>query len=424
MKRFNNIFILILSLALLRNELFALAQIAPPIEPLDEAQYRLSIEEKNKELEAINGQIKQTQDNLIKIDGAKKSLSSELKKIDYTINQVNLGIKASEVNIQKLNLELGSLNERVKEIEKEVALKKVAIVETIQKINVSDRDGMLQILLKNESLVKGAFEVQALIDVQAVLSLNVDQLEDLHKDLTATIDEKESKKSQVEKENQNLKVRKNLAVEQKTERATILSETKNKEVLYQQQLTALQKLQESIAEEIQDLEAALRGRIDAGQIPAPRPGVLGNPVPGGKLTQGYGQTSFALRNYPGKWHNGVDFGKFLGSEIVSAEDGRVLAIGNQDKYCYKGAYGKFVVIRHYNGLTTLYAHLSDFAVNVGDEVKRGGLIAYMGKTGFATGPHLHFVVYDSSTFRMQGSRSCGPMPIGGDIDPNNYLLIL
>ena len=111
-----------------------------------------------------------------------------------------------------------------------------------------------------------------------------------------------------------------------------------------------------------------------------------------------------------------------GLKIVSAEDGRIVAVGNQDRFCPRGAYGKFIVVKHYNGLTTLYAHLSNYAVKAGDEVSRGQLIGYMGKTGYATGTHLHFTVYDSTTFKIQESKSCGPMPIGGDIDPHNYVL--
>lgn len=394
-----------------------------PNTPEEQDQFKQSIENKSKELEQVNSQIRETQSNLTKIDSQKRTLSSDLKKIDYTLNQVNLGIKASEINIQKLNLELESLNGKVYEIEKDVDSKKAAISDTIRKINESDKDGTLQILLKNESLVKGAFEVQALQDVQDVLSLNVNELKDLHEELTGTITEKEKKKNQVETENKNLRVRRNLAEDQKQERKTLLVETKNKEQVYQAQLSTLQKQQEAIAEEIQELEAALRGRIDATQIPAPRPGTLAYPVPHGTLTQGYGQTSFALRNYPGHWHNGIDIGKFLGAEIVSAEDGRVVAIGNTDRYCPRGAYGKFIVVKHYNGLTTLYAHLSAYGVNVGDEVERGQPIAYMGRTGWATGPHLHFVVYDSTTYTIKESRTCGPMPIGGDINPRNYLLI-
>ncbi|MEK7566353.1 MAG: M23 family metallopeptidase, partial [Patescibacteria group bacterium] len=95
--------------------------------------------------------------------------------------------------------------------------------------------------------------------------------------------------------------------------------------------------------------------------------------------------------------------------------------GNQDKYCYRGAYGKFVVVEHENNLTTLYAHFSLITATQGKEVRRGDLIGYVGRTGYATGPHLHFTVFASQTFRMGPSLMCGPMPFGGDINPTNYL---
>lgn len=393
------------------------------VEEGEKEQYKQSIEDKSRELEQINSQIQETQENLKTVASEKSTLSSELKKIDYTIKQVNLGIRASEINLSKLNLELEGLNTKVSEVEGGIGDRREAITETLVLLNKKDKEGLLHVFLGEESLVKGAFEIQSLKGIRDQLSANLSELIDLRGVLTNTIEEKGVKKKKVESENQTLKFRKSISEEQKQERTTLLATTKNREQAYQAQLTTLQKQQEAIAEEIQDLEAALRGRIDANQIPPKRPGTLGNPVPDGRLTQGYGRTSFAVRNYPGHWHNGVDFGRFLGAEIVSAEDGKVVALGDQDRYCYRGAYGRFVVIRHFNGLTTLYAHLSGYSVKVGDDIERGELIGYMGKTGWATGPHLHFVVYDSSTFAMKGSRTCGPMPIGGDIDPGDYLLL-
>ena len=139
------------------------------------------------------------------------------------------------------------------------------------------------------------------------------------------------------------------------------------------------------------------------------------------LTQGFGATEFAKNGYKGKWHNGVDFGVPLGTTILAAEDGTVVAVGNQDSYCYRGAYGKFIVIEHKNNLTTLYAHLSQYIVKKGDVIKRGQVIGYSGKTGYATGPHLHFTVFAGPTFYMGPSKVCGPMPFGGDLNPLGYL---
>jgi len=101
----------------------------------------------------------------------------------------------------------------------------------------------------------------------------------------------------------------------------------------------------------------------------------------------------------------------------------VAETGNQDKFCPKGAYGRFIVINHTNNLTTLYGHLSliDPSIAKGVIVKRGDIIGYVGKTGYATGPHLHLTVYASATFYMGKSRSCGPMPYGGYLNPADYL---
>ena len=184
----------------------------------------------------------------------------------------------------------------------------------------------------------------------------------------------------------------------------------------------MEKQQAEIAEEIEAIEKELRAKIDPNLLPLPRPGVLvwptGTPV---RLSQGYGQTNFALYNYKGKHHNGIDIAGPLGTEIYAAEDGEVLAVGDQDRFCRRAAYGKYVVIKHANSLTTLYAHMSGQVVSVGQKVSREQLIGYMGKTGWATGPHLHFTVWSSLTYLVKPSRVCGPMPVGGDINPLQYL---
>ena len=173
------------------------------------------------------------------------------------------------------------------------------------------------------------------------------------------------------------------------------------------------------------LGAVLRTKIDPSLLPPLKPGVLGAPIAvadaRSAMTQGYGATSFAKNGYRGKWHNGVDFGVPIGTSVLASEEGTVVAIGNQDSYCNKGAYGKFIVIRHANNLTTLYAHLSRQVVQKGDVVKRGQLIGYSGRTGYATGPHLHFTVFAGPTFYMGPSRVCGQMPYGGDLNPLGYL---
>jgi murein DD-endopeptidase MepM/ murein hydrolase activator NlpD len=113
-------------------------------------------------------------------------------------------------------------------------------------------------------------------------------------------------------------------------------------------------------------------------------------------------------------------------------DGRVIGVGNSDLACSGVSYGKWILIKHNNGLSTLYAHLSSFDVSQGDSVASGQKIASSGNTGYSTGPHLHFTVYASDAVRVSGpgeykSKVCGTdllipvAPRNGYLNPLTYL---
>lgn len=88
-----------------------------------------------------------------------------------------------------------------------------------------------------------------------------------------------------------------------------------------------------------------------------------------------------------KFHEGLDFSAPIGTEIYVTGDGVV-------KTVHKSAigYGNYVEVDHGFGYTTLYAHMSEFKVRVGQKVKRGEVIGFVGNTGKSTGPHLHYEV--------------------------------
>ena len=88
----------------------------------------------------------------------------------------------------------------------------------------------------------------------------------------------------------------------------------------------------------------------------------------------------------GRNHNGLDIKVYTGDSIFSAFAGKVRVVKNQGRR----GYGKYIVIRHDNGLETVYAHLSKQMVKVGDIVESGELIGLGGNTGRSTGSHLHF----------------------------------
>jgi murein DD-endopeptidase MepM/ murein hydrolase activator NlpD len=96
-----------------------------------------------------------------------------------------------------------------------------------------------------------------------------------------------------------------------------------------------------------------------------------------------------------KWrsHKGVDYAAARGTPILASGDGKIVLAGR------KGGYGKAIFIQHGGRYTTVYGHLNNYAkgIRVGKKVKQGQVIGYVGSTGLATGPHLHY------EFRVNGS---------------------
>lgn len=99
----------------------------------------------------------------------------------------------------------------------------------------------------------------------------------------------------------------------------------------------------------------------------------------------YVTSPFGFRRY--KWHYGTDLKLEVGDTLVAAFDGVVRVA----KYNPRG-YGYYVIIRHHNGLETLYGHMSRYDVHVGQTLKAGEMIGLGGNTGHSTGSHLHFEV--------------------------------
>lgn len=119
-------------------------------------------------------------------------------------------------------------------------------------------------------------------------------------------------------------------------------------------------------------------------------------------------SSFGYRRDPftrrARFHSGLDIKAGLGDQVAASLPGTVEFAG-----WYHG-YGNWVVINHGGGVTTHYAHLSDFAVEVGQKVSRGSLVGFAGRTGRATSPHLHYEV------RIDGNPVDPLQPIGLDPD--------
>ena len=121
-------------------------------------------------------------------------------------------------------------------------------------------------------------------------------------------------------------------------------------------------------------------------------GILGIPIPGAYVTSPYGMRMHPVLRIM-KLHDGTDFGAACGTPIRAAADGTVV-----EQY-FNAGYGNRVIISHgtVNGtaLATSYNHMTSFATSVGQTVQRGEVVGYVGTTGYSTGCHLHFMVYEN-----------------------------
>ncbi|MFK7839455.1 MAG: M23 family metallopeptidase [Bdellovibrionales bacterium] len=120
--------------------------------------------------------------------------------------------------------------------------------------------------------------------------------------------------------------------------------------------------------------------------------LMKTPVDGARISSGFGMRRHPILGY-NKMHKGVDFAAPTGTPIYAAGDGVVEHVGR------RGAYGKYIRLRHNSKLKTAYAHLHKYkkGLSAGKSVKQGDVIGYVGSTGRSTGPHLHYEVLVNGT---------------------------
>lgn len=118
-----------------------------------------------------------------------------------------------------------------------------------------------------------------------------------------------------------------------------------------------------------------------------------------------------------KFHYGLDFTARTGTPIYSTADGTIQYVIKSTEKASHG-YGNLIIVDHGYGYRTLYAHLNKFNVKVGQEVKRGEVIGFVGNTGLSTGPHLHYEV-------IKDGRKVNPVHyLFNDLTPEEYQKIV
>ncbi|MEZ4200757.1 MAG: peptidoglycan DD-metalloendopeptidase family protein, partial [Candidatus Paceibacterota bacterium] len=379
---------------------------------------------------------------IAQFESALQEVGAEKDTLQRAINQLNLerqkvlaDISYTENKISNTDLEINKLTLEIGNTERDITKNEAAIGEIIRALNVNDDESFVEVLLRHDNIAQFWDEIESLETVRTSMLTRVEQLAALRELLQGKRSDETSKRDELVDLKQQYSGQQSVLENNKAEKSQLLSATQNEETEYQTMLAQRKAAREQLLKEVQDIESQLQFILDPNSIPTPGTPVFRWPLDNIVITQYFGYTKFALQNqgvYKNNMHNGVDLGAPTGTKIYAPLTGTVRNTGNTDAVpgCY--SWGKWILIDHPNGLSTLFAHLSHIGVSPGQKVSTGDVVGYVGNTGYSTGPHLHYTLYVSAAVQVKkfsefkAVTGCGAAlspfsAVEGYLDPLDFL---
>ena len=325
----------------------------------------------------------------------KKEVSAEKSATMQEIETLNVSINDNQDKLDDLSDELTTLSKDIDNLKKELeeTQKKYTEQEKLLKDRISAQyeageTTFLDVLLNSSSFsdfLSNYFLVSEILENDS--------------DLLTSID---NQKTKIEKDKQSLEDKQKDLKTKKAEQEKVQVLLNNQKVQKQNKVTALSDEEKELSDKIDSYNKAI-AQIDAAAKKASQSSYSSNtkfvggkmlwPCPSSTRITSY----FGSRNSPGGVgstnHKGIDIGAHGGAAIVAALDGKVIQTG------YNIARGNFVIVDHGGGIVTLYQHGQNGSIRVsaGQNVSKGQTIMGVGSTGYSTGNHLHFEVWENGT---------------------------
>jgi len=371
------------------------------------AELQQKIQETQKQREVLLEEQKRLQLELDALGKQGATLQSAVKSLDATRLKLANDIRITQSKINSANLNIQSLENSIGDKEDKIVTHQKAIRTALRELYEHDSRSMIVDLLNNRSFGEIWADQGALSDLNNRLGNEIDDLHLARQSLAQEKEQKEKIKENLVGLKGELGGQKSVVEENKVTKDRLLTQTKSQEVAYQKLLTDNLARQKQFEVDLFNFESQLKIALDPSLIPDPMHSTLSWPMDKVRITQQFGKTSSSRRLYASGTHNGLDFGGSVGTPIKSVREGVVSGVGNTDdqKGCY--SYGRWILIRHDNGLSSLYAHLSSSIVSEGQPISRGQVIGYSGGmpgaygSGFSTGPHLHLGLYATQGVRIE-----------------------
>lgn len=394
------------------------------------------IDQKRQEKAALDEENKKLTDAINKTEGEARTLSTTIKSLDQNAKKLGSDLKVTKNNISKTQLEIDQLEQKINVAKRRISSSEDAIASSINSLSESEETSILEHLLSGRTLTDVWNATETLGSFNDALKSHINALDEARQEFSEKQDQSKRKKMGLEGLQDDLTVQQKIVLDNQKAKARLLTETKNREAEYQKQLKANLERGEQIEREQFEFESQLQYAIDPSKLPQQRTGLFYWPIdPPITITQKFGKTVDSRRLYVSGTHNGIDFRAAVGTPVKSVLYGIVQATGNTDDQAGCYSYGRWILIKHGNGLSTIYSHLSGSKVSVGQTVSTGEVIGFSGGqrgvygSGHSTGPHLHLGLFVTDALKVDyytSSRFCKNVVVplaatNAYLDPLAYL---
>lgn len=391
------------------------------------------IEKRNSDIERLEREIANYQKEIDALSSQTATLKSTIKSLELTRKKLETNIALTQDKITSKNFEIQKIDSEISNKKGDISDNQRIISKTFLTMNEWKDVSLPELILGGRSVAETAGSLEELSLLQKGI---YERIEALNKDKSALETNRtasEKAKAELLKLNNQLSDERALVLATANEQTKLLKETNESEATYKKMVEAKKAETLAFQQEISDFENQLKILINPDLIPQQGTKALRWPLDNVYITQAFGYTAFSKANlqfYKYGSHNGIDLRASIGTPVKSAASGIVTGVGDTGLVPKCLSYGRWVLVKHDNGLSTIYAHLSLASVKVGQRVSSGETIAYSGNTGASTGPHLHFGVYPTEGLEIiRFTKSNFPtsncigtyIPVGKALDPALYL---
>ncbi len=398
------------------------------------AQLQQQIDDQSTQIKQLDDEIAQYQVQLDETSSKKQTLQNTVTQLALSIKKTTAQVTKTKSQIKTTQLQIQELSHNIEGKQDSIDTNTDALKESVRRLDEVESKPLAQSMLSSGRISEAWEDAENISTLQAAVRDHITQLSKEKQSLDDTKKATEDKKTQLVHQQNTLLAQQGSLSATKNAQTDLLKETKNQESNFQSILEQKRAAKAAFEQALNNLQSKLQYAVDLSKVTPAGKGVLQWPLDVVRITQYFGNTPFAQSGaYNGKGHNGIDLAASIGTPVKAALTGQVIGTGNTDtaRGCY--SFGKWVMVKHGNGLNTMYAHLSQINVTSGQIVGTGEVIGYSGETGYATGPHLHFGVYVSAATQIlrlgDATASKTPcadavmpvVPLSGYLNPMSYL---